>query len=229
MTRTAPAIPDLAQDVQALFAAPVAVAVTDPAADHRTGHASETATIVCANDKRRREFLAGRTAARRAMHQLGLAEQPVPMADDRAPIWPEGLVGSISHSDTLCLAALAARRDVPAIGLDIEPATSLAPDLIPEICTWSERAWLSRQPRNRRGQMAKLIFSAKECAYKCQYPTSGALLEFHDLEVTADSETGQFEATFQKDVAGFDRGARLCGRWQVVQGHIITAIAARAE
>jgi 4'-phosphopantetheinyl transferase EntD len=41
------------------------------------------------------------------MDALGLPERPIPMGRDRAPVWPEGVVGSISHSDAFCLAAVA--------------------------------------------------------------------------------------------------------------------------
>ncbi len=214
-------------EIAALFARPVAVALTDPAAPQPPPFAAETRALACARDKRRREFLAGRAAARAAMRRLGQPPAAVPAGDDRAPIWPPGLTGSISHSDTLCAAVLADARRIPALGIDIEPAEPLAPDLAAAICTLSERAWLSAQPEAVRGLLARLVFSAKECAYKCQYTLSRRMLDFHDLEITADPETGQFEATFLRTVPGFEQGARLYGRHMTAKGHIVTGIAAR--
>ena len=216
----------LEDDLAALFAPAVSVVVTDPSVEHDAPFDDENAAVARANDKRRREFRAGRAAARQAMQEMGLPAVAIPAGEDRAPVWPDDVTGSITHNDTLCIAVIAERRNVPGIGVDIEAATPLDPDLFPEVCTLPERAWLSLQSEETRGLLAKLIFSAKECAYKCQFPLSGTFLEFHDLEITADLETGQFEATFTRPVPGFDRGARLYGRYVVAQGQIITAITA---
>ena len=216
----------LEDDIAALFAPAVSVVITDPSAEHDALFDAEAGTVAKANDKRRREFSAGRAAARQAMQNMGLPAMPIPADDSRAPVWPEALTGSISHNDTHCIAAVADTRNVPGIGIDIEEATPLDPDLYPEICTLPERAWLSLQSEETRGLLAKLIFSAKECAYKCQFPISRTFLEFHDLEITADLESGQFEATFMRPVPGFERRARLYGRYVVAQGQIITAITA---
>lgn len=214
-------------DIAALFAQPVTVALADPAAPQPAPFAAEACAIASARDKRRREFLAGRAAVRAAMRRMGHPPAAVPAGKDRAPVWPSGLTGSISHSDTLCVAVLAETAQVPALGIDIEPAEPLAPDLIAEICTLSERAWLSAQPEAVRGLLARLVFSAKECAYKCQYALSRHMLAFHDLEITADPETGQFEATFLRAAPCFGQGARLYGRHLTAGGHIVTGIAAR--
>lgn len=216
----------LEEDILTLFLPAVSVAVTDPSGDPDTLFDVETATIARANDKRRREFSAGRAAVRQAMHRMGLPAMPLPADDTRAPVWPDAVTGSISHNDRVCIAVVADARSVPALGIDIEEVRPLEPELFPDICTLPERAWLSTQPEQDRGLLAKLIFSAKECAYKCQFTLSRTFLEFHDLEITADLETGQFEATFLRTVPGFAKGARLYGRYVVTQGHVITAITA---
>lgn len=216
----------LEDDIAALFAPAVSVAITDPTAEHDAPFEEEIAAIAKANDKRRREFLAGRAAARKAMGQMGLPPLAIPADEARAPVWPDAVTGSISHNEALCIAAVAERRNVPGLGIDIEEASPLEAELYPDICTLPERAWLSLQTEDTRGLLAKLIFSAKECAYKCQFPISRTLLEFHDLEITADLETGQFEATFMRSVPGFERRARLYGRYVLAKGQIITAITA---
>ena len=71
----------------------------------------EAQAIDHAVPKRRREFTAGRTAARRACARLGVWAGALPVAADRTPVWPEGVVGSISHSDLSC-AVLAGRRGI---------------------------------------------------------------------------------------------------------------------
>jgi len=185
----------------------------------------EAGAIASAVPSRRAEFAAGRTAARAAMQALGVEPRPVPMAADRAPIWPRALTGSITHTGDLCLAAVARRSDYRSLGIDAEPDTPLDPDLIPTICTPAERAWLSTLPGDQAGRMAKLIFSAKECAYKCQYSVTHTLFGFEMFEVTPDPASGQFEATFTADVGPFSAGELLTGRYGIGHGLIVTAMA----
>lgn len=206
--------------LQALFAPDIAVAVTDPRAPHPAPWRDEAAAIARAGPRRRAEFAAGRAAARRAMQAMGHAPAPVTTGPDRAPVWPTGLVGSLSHCDSLCVAALGPAHGLRAIGVDIEEDIGLPCDLIPTICSLAERAWLSSQPQDQRARLAKLIFCAKECAYKCQYPVSGTLFDFDTLEITPDLDTGQFEATFSRDIAGFGAGTCLSGRFAIAGGVI---------
>src|SRR5689334_8284722 len=48
--------------------------------------------------KRRIEFAGGRYCARIAMTELGFSPCAIPGGPDGAPVWPLGLVGSITHS-----------------------------------------------------------------------------------------------------------------------------------
>lgn len=216
----------LEETVRGLFRPEVFAAVTDPRADHAARFEAEARAVARASDRRRREFMAGRAAAHRAMALMGRPPEPLPAGEDRAPVWPAGVTGSISHSDWACVAVVAASQGVPALGLDIEESAPLDMALVPDICTLTERAWLSTRPEGARGRLAKLLFSAKECAFKCQFMLSREMLDFTDLDITVDLQTGQFEATFQRTVPGFARGTWLSGRHAVCEGHVITAMAA---
>ena len=55
------------------------------------------ASLTSSVDKRKTEYLAGRWCAREALRILGFDGIPG-MGADRAPIWPGGTVGSITHS-----------------------------------------------------------------------------------------------------------------------------------
>ncbi len=188
----------------------------------------EEAWIGRAMPKRRREFAAGRWCARQALARLGLADVPLPPGPDRLPRWPVGIVGSIAHSDTLCIAAVAWRRWVQALGVDAEPWQPLEGELWPLICTSAELAWLMWQPASLRGYLARALFSAKEAAYKCQYPLTGTLLDFPDLEVALDLPGGRFTVTFRRSLgAGFPTGTGLHGALLLHAGHIVTGLALR--
>jgi 4'-phosphopantetheinyl transferase EntD len=175
-------------------------------------------------DKRHREFAAGRRAARAAMVELGQRGVAIPMGPDRAPVWPEGLVGSISHTDTHCLAAVARSGNVRSLGLDLETDLPLQQDLWPEICTSDEMAWLATQPTPTRGHLARLIFSAKEAVYKAQYPLTGQLLEFDAFEIIFDVVGGGFTAATQPPNRSLATKNVFLGRFSRVEHSLATTV-----
>ncbi|WP_164659680.1 4'-phosphopantetheinyl transferase [Tropicibacter sp. Alg240-R139] len=203
----------------------IAVSATDPRADH-TAYDEEMVAVSGAVPKRLREFSAGRVAARQAMAELGAPALAVPMGSDRAPIWPDPLIGTITHSDTACLAAIAWIGEIRMLALDLEEDAPLAYDLLDTVCTAAERQWLNAQPDP--DQAAKVIFSAKECAYKAQYPLSQQLFDFQTLEVEISSDHSQFVARFTRSVAPFGQGDQISGKIARGDGLIVTAIAVRA-
>jgi 4'-phosphopantetheinyl transferase EntD len=156
--------------------------------------------------------------------ELGLPPAAIPSGYDGAPVWPEGVVGSISHCATLGVAALGLRRHgYRSIGVDVETSEPLELYLADELCSHSERAWLGQQPQELQGLFLKLVFSAKEAAYKCQFPLSRTLLEFDALEVRFDLDTNRFAASFTSDVLPFKRGDVINGRFRVTGAYIATA------
>lgn len=181
--------------------------VTDPRA-HYPAFPGEAVQGV---PKRIAEFRAGRAAARAALAELGLPDRPIPAAPDRAPIWPHGLQGSISHSDSLCLAVVGRCR---GIGADLEEATPLDPDL--------RAAVLRPEEAGATALEAKLIFSAKEAAYKAQYALSRRLFDFQMLSITLDGPA--FTARFAAEVPPFPAGRVLQGHWAAGAGHFLTLV-----
>ncbi|MBX3247176.1 MAG: 4'-phosphopantetheinyl transferase superfamily protein [Myxococcales bacterium] len=166
---------------------------------------------------RQREFALGRALARRAMGTLGVGPLEIPMGADRAPVWPAGIVGSITHTKTWCAAAVAPARQVRAVGIDVENAEPLAPKLWESICTPRDLAWLAARASDERGRLAKAIFSAKECAYKAQYLVTQQFLGFMAMSVEVDPLRGTWRATFeQPSGASFAVGDVIEGsvRWE---------------
>lgn len=213
-------------DLAGMFDPDVCVAQGDPRAEWDEPLPGEEAAITRASALRRREFLAGRALARQAMRGLDFASQPIPAGDDRAPVWPAGMTGSISHCEDWCVAAAARVEDgYLSIGLDIEPALPLDPDLIEDVCTPEECGWLALQPASLRNVLARAMFSAKECAYKCQYPLSRTLLDFQAMSIRLDQAASTFVARFEVDVAPFEQGDELRGRLSIGNGYIVTGVA----
>ncbi len=133
--------------------------------------------------KRTREFAAGRQCAHRLLAEFGFPDFPITVGADRQPVWPESLVGSITHTAGFCAAVVAMRGKFAAIGVDSEVAGSVKAALWPSICTSAELQWLRSLPDTQRALAATLIFSAKEAFYKCQYPLVGERLNFHAARV----------------------------------------------
>lgn len=188
-------------------------------------YAEEAACLPRAVETRLREFAAGRRAARRAMAAFGQPAQPILHRADRSPAWPKGLAGSITHTESLAIAAVARTHHHISLGIDLEEGGDLPLELWQEVCTPIELAWLSVQPGDERGRLARLIFCAKEAAYKAQYALTGSMLEFSAFEITPDLVTGQFEATFARDVGPFEARMQLPGRFAVEGNMVVTGLA----
>jgi 4'-phosphopantetheinyl transferase EntD len=211
-------MPDLAHltaAARALLPPGVAVAAADPQVLHPL---LPCESLPGAIQSRLREFSAGRHAARGAIAALGHPVRAIPQGDDRAPLWPAGLTGTITHNRTACLAAVS--NTAKGLGLDLEDDSPLEPDLWDTILLPPERHWAETQPDPARA--AKLIFSAKEAAYKAQYPSSLTLFGFDTLLIQI--EGAAFTATFQRPIGHFSQGSTLSGHHAFIDGHILTAV-----
>lgn len=183
----------------------------------------ERAAIATAVPKRQREFIAGRLLARAAMVALGRPPVPIPRTEHRAPVWPEGLVGSLSHTDRWCVAALT--TEFRAIGVDVEEDAPLDPATVPMICTEAERRALARLSEVGALAEAKRIFSAKESVFKLLSPLLDLrFIGHHEVTVRFDGMTW---AAVPESPELADRLAQtpLRGRWTQQNGLIGTLIA----
>ena len=134
----------------------------------------------------------GRTCARATLAALGFPDQAIPVGASREPVWPDGVVGSISHCGPVAAAAVAHRHAFAGLGIDLELAEPLDETELNMICRESERAWL----QNTDGSLplAKLIFSAKESIYKCVWPEIGRFVDFQDIGIRIDIAANTFKA-----------------------------------
>jgi 4'-phosphopantetheinyl transferase EntD len=119
-----------------------------------------------------------RRVARELMVTIGHAGLPILKGTSGAPIWPAGIVGSMAHDDRVAVAAVGLRRDLEAIGIDIEPAVPLPPDVLEVVAMPQELCAIADDPLQ-----GILLFAAKEAIYKATYPLDHEFLDFHDIEV----------------------------------------------
>lgn len=200
--------------IAALFPDPVVTVTATDAMWAGELHPAEAACVGRAVAKRRREFTAGRLCARAALAQLGVRGFPLLVGPSRVPLWPPGFVGSISHCQGFCAAAVAPRDAVIGLGLDVERAEPLESELRARICTASELESFARLAAPAGApDPGKLVFSAKEAFYKCYFPLAGAFLGFHDVEVELEPGLRGFCARLQRAQAPSLAGLReLPGR-----------------
>ena len=185
----------------------------------------EAAAMARATAHRRSEFAAGRAAARAALRGIGLVPFAIPMAVDRAPVWPRGVVGSITHHDGQCLAIAARNQRLAGLGLDLETRADLPGDLWAEILSDAEMGWLGLRDVGDRGLLARIIFSAKEATYKALYPITGQVVGFDAMTIRADTDTGRFTARLAMRFGNYDRGTVLRGHILQSRTHVVTALA----
>jgi 4'-phosphopantetheinyl transferase EntD len=132
-----------------------------------------------ASEKRRHDFILGRLAARRALRGLGICPPSIPIGAQREPVWPPGIVGSISHSNGLGLAVAARTRDFRGIGVDIEARDrTLSSGGARKVLTKAE-GWALDESDAKPWPL--IVFCAKEAAYKAIFQTCGARLGFQDI------------------------------------------------
>jgi enterobactin synthetase component D / holo-[acyl-carrier protein] synthase len=139
-----------------------------------------------ATQERQREFLAGRWCAEQALRCLGARSTHVAMAEDRAPIWPDGVVGSITHTGDFAAAAVAWGTDIAGLGIDseqiIDPAAARD---IADVCMVDEATLFKAAHGRSFCEFCTFVFSAKEAVYKCLFPLTRKFLEFSDVRITS--------------------------------------------
>jgi 4'-phosphopantetheinyl transferase EntD len=178
---------------------------------------------------RKREFQAGRAAARAALRELGIEGHDLLAGSAREPLWPPGIVGSISHKGVHCVAAVARVAHVLAIGLDVEEDDPLREEVIPLVCTKGEREALRGLGARSESVWAKLLFSAKESFYKSYYPSARRVVAFHDVSVSVYPDRNEFCVQLASGGHPASHSRPLIGRYAFHRGFVLTALVVRAD
>jgi len=180
-------------------------------------------TIKRAAQKRKADYLAGRSIALAAMKALGISPTAIASAPSRAPIWPDGLTGSISHARGRCACVLSYDTS-QSVGVDTEAiasGSSLAA-ILSETLTPQDRdtisADVSSQPTN-----ATLVFSAKEALFKALYPRVNCYFGFDAAELAAPPGQNMLHLRLTKDLAtGMNKGDTFPVHFNVTATHVLT-------
>ena len=154
--------------------------------DEFTLLADERASMSARVLERQRASGTARIVARKLLERLGCAPCPLPIGPSGAPVWPEGISGSLAHDDRVAIAVAGKRSEVGSLGIDIEPAVMLVPDVLDLIATPRERQMIAHDPYG-----GGLLFTAKEAVYKAVHPLDQTFLDYHDIDVDLTGHTAR--------------------------------------
>lgn len=210
---------------------PASVAVVeahdgDAIAEGALLYPEEEAVIARAIDKRRREFATVRACARQAMDKLGVPAHPVLPGERGQPLWPAGLIGSMTHCEGFCAAVLARAGELASLGIDAEPHEPLPDGVLDVMALPAERERLRDLTRNHPSvHWDRLLFCAKESVYKAWFPLTGQWLDFLEADIEIDPGAapdlrGGFRARLlvPGPLVGGRRIEVFDGRWTVRRG-----------
>jgi enterobactin synthetase component D len=172
----------------------------------------------------------GRLAADDALAQLGAANRIVGRGERGQPLWPDGYVGTISHTAELAIAVAAQAHGLRGIGVDLERLTRGVSDRAARlVCLPSEEAWAQTQaPRDDAPESSAarrvMLFSAKEAVFKALYPIDRVWLGYSDAELTWMPPIRAFRAVLRKAAAGdLPAGTELLVRTHLTLDLVISA------
>lgn len=208
----------------------VGAEVFDHGGEHRL-FPEEAARVARAVAVRRAAFGAGRSCARVALAGLGRPPAPIGAGPRGEPLWPDGVVGSLTHCTGYAAAVVAEAGPYRSLGVDAEPDLALPDGVLETVGRPEERVMVSELAARRPGTAwDRLLFCAKEAVYKAWYPLTGRWLGFEEATVVLDPGARIFAATLHvpgpvvdgRDVGGFT------GRWLAGSGLLVTLVAVPA-
>ncbi|WIM94384.1 4'-phosphopantetheinyl transferase superfamily protein [Actinoplanes oblitus] len=184
--------------------------------------------VAKAVEGRRREFVTARRCAREALARLGFPPAPIRPDPRRAPQWPAGVIGSITHCAGYRAAVVARLADLAGVGIDAEPNEPLPDGVAEAVAGLDERDMVDRLARTDPSvSWDRLLFSAKESIYKAWYPLTRRWLGFEEARLVIDPFTRTFTGHLSVDGTRVDGGpplTELRGRYLATADFVVTAV-----
>jgi len=213
--------------INTLFPINIACEVSNNNSNITKVHYKETQIIQNASKHRQREFLEGRNCAHLALAQLNFTESiAILIGENREPLWPDQMVGSITHCDNYCAAAVTDCKKVLGIGIDAELNKKLPNNLILTTQTKNEiNLNKGLILENYENCINKLVFSAKESAFKFIYPFIQHYINFKDLEVRLDFDSKSFSIVFlTSELKSKFKQSNIIGKFDYNKTHTVTCV-----
>ncbi|WP_323009882.1 4'-phosphopantetheinyl transferase family protein [Paracoccus sp. (in: a-proteobacteria)] len=170
--------------------------------------------------RRRLDYQAGRRAAAEALAGLKGRPAAVGRGPDGAPVWPDGIVGAISHAGGRAVALVGNAAHYAGLGVDLETIVARPDEIAPVLLTKAEAARLPHDALH-----ITLAFSAKESLFKALYPTLRRFFGLEAAEVVSLDASGGVLRLCQP-LGPWPNGARFGFGWAVIDGQVLTTLAA---
>lgn len=188
----------------------------------------EAASVAHAVQRRQAEFATTRECARRALQRLGYLPRGIPVGAHREPIWPPGVVGSLTHGAGLSAAAVAPKSACRSVGIDVEHNRALPAGALALAAAAPERSALASLASS--GLIIawdRLLFSAKEAIFKAWFPITGTWLDFTECTVSIDAPAARFRGVLhtERDTHSEYGITAIEGRWGLMGSRLLTAVA----
>ena len=171
------------------------------------------------SEKRKHEFVAGRICAKSALQKIGFENHFVMTGDNREPIWPGGVVGSITHNKNMAISIVS--KNMKSLGVDVEGI--LEGDRFNKL-----KSKFLTEEENKSfkidEKLGTLIFSAKESLYKALYPTVKEFFSFYDAQVIEINEENIIIKVLRSDGAFSQFKEAIRVDYCQYQNNIITMI-----
>lgn len=165
----------------------------------------EEARIARALPARVHEYVRGRRLAHEALARMGRIG-PVLSGRLGEPVWPDGVIGSITHCPGLCAAAVAERGRWAGLGIDAEPCRQLGPGVA--------RALVMAGDQLLDGDLGlSVLLSVKEASSKAMTSATAGVWDFRRF-VVSRLVPGSFRAIAPD-------GMSVTGRWCVREGFVL--------
>ena len=171
-------------------------------------------------DKRKKEYLKSRELAHSLFSEIGISDFILLNDDKRAPIWPSGIVGSISHSSGFAIVAIS--KDHKSIGIDLEKIMSdeRSEKLKDQFLT-EEEIKINQLDFNL---FSTIVFSAKESLFKLIYPLCREYFGFHSAKIREITDSG-FSIELKSQSTSVSKFNGLYqGKWQKLDDIILTSL-----
>lgn len=128
---------------------------------------------------RAQSYILGRIATKVALNKMGISA-PVGRELNGEPIWPPGVIGSLSNKRAIAVAAVTKAGLKKGLGLDLEPVLGDL-KILDKVSRPNEKLWISEKDSELR---LTQLFSAKEALYKAIFPLQKIFFGFQDAELT---------------------------------------------
>lgn len=174
---------------------------------------------------RRYEYSLGRLGAATLLSDMGQKEADQWIGQEgRRPIWPSGIVGSISHSEELVVVTAGHSEDACfSLGIDVERLERDPKIVEPLRLCFNERemihlkcvpyGWLTG-------------FSAKEALFKCLSEEVGRYFDFRDVEIVrVDAENQKLVLRLLVSLSPrLQAGMEVVGFYRQFDGHVWSGV-----